>query len=1248
MTFSTSQSTPRTRFSLLSAVGLVACGLVLEVRGQAPAPYGLDQAAPLSAFLHGAMPRSTPATPGGGDFIMVEAFPNLRFTDPIDLKPEPGTNRLSIAERPGRLYAVENAPASTTKTLLLDIASKVQNTQDNGIMSFAFHPQFGQAGSPNRGYLYMYYMANGAPGGFFARLSRFTRADGATSFDPASEQILINQLDTHQWHGGGSVVFGPDGFLYLAFGDEGYQGTGSIASTQRIDDRLFGGVIRIDVDSNLARSHPIRRQPLPAGISYTQNYCIPNDNPFLSETGAFLEEFWCIGIRSPHRMSFDPVTGRLWEGDVGYARQEEINLIERGANYQWPYLEGVLPGFREKPTPLIGFDKTPYFYYDRDFGTCVIGGFVYRGKKFPSLLGRYIFGDNTFGTIHALSGPDNAPVPELLTALPPGALYSGLSSFGLDHDGEIYALKLGTTHSENGAVYKLENDGNPTPDGPPFLSYAGFFEDLATLAPRAGVIPYDLVQPFWSDGAIKRRWMAIPSDGLHNTAEEKITFSPQSPWVFPTGSVLIKHFDLPVDDLNPAITKRIETRLLVAGEDGIYYGLTYKWFEDGSDAVLLTEAESRDVQIRQVDGSFRTQSWYYPSRQQCMSCHTPNAGSVLGPNTHQLNGNFLYPTTGRTDNQLRTLNHLGIFSPALDESAIAGLPKAAPIADESATLEDRARTYLDANCAYCHQAGGSRGHFDARFSLPLSQTGLIDGIVDDNLGVSNARTISPKNLAQSLIHSRVNRIDEYAMPPLAKSVIDQKGAQLLERWIQSLPVSWEKWQTTTPGAGGAPGANLDGDAYDDLAEFALGTDPASGVAGASGLRLAVAADTVSASYRRPIGLPGLTYVVEASSDLLAWIDVPAGLTTVTQNSDGTETIDLAQPAAIPGLSATRGYLRLRFNLASPVAVSRTVPVGWSRTALHAGYQTFGASLLQPALFGGKVTAVNGAAGTLTLSSPLPPGLLSPDKPCFIEFVDGPAEGQRFDLDPAASTGNSIAALAAPTRNTLPALPANVTGSRITLRPHRTLGGLFDIARFAGALNPGGADQLHFFDGQAYSIYYALDLGSALPSQKRWALVGGSPSANQGLRIVAPGVGCFVRRAGASSLSVFVTGEVRANRFVQPLVQGSNLIAEGFPTVQSPNQRGLLASNGFLGASSPNNADRLYLWAGETGTGNAFYNTYFYLDLRPNAPLVHWTALTSSNLSSQSDTLLFPGDRAAFLTLKSTAKPAYSMAAPWSP
>jgi len=301
-----------------------------------------------------------------------DAFTNLSFTGPTCLVPDPRANRLFVGERGGRIFFFTNHPTAGQKTLFLDLSAVTQSESDCGLLGLAFHPEFGVAASTNRGFVYISYSYSPSPTatpGFdtlsYNRLSRFSVPDGASVAEPGSELVLINQFDRGFWHNGGAMFFGSDGFLYLSNGDEG-GANDSFANTQMITNGFFSGIFRIDVDMIPSRSHPIRRQirdrggvPIGWPPTFSANYFVPNDNPWQDPGGSVLEEFFAIGLRSPHRMTLDPPTGRIWLGDVGQVTQEEINLIQKGGNYQWAYFEGSAIGPKPQPASLIGTDSPP-------------------------------------------------------------------------------------------------------------------------------------------------------------------------------------------------------------------------------------------------------------------------------------------------------------------------------------------------------------------------------------------------------------------------------------------------------------------------------------------------------------------------------------------------------------------------------------------------------------------------------------------------------------------------------------------------------------------------------------------------------------------------------------------------------------------------------------------------------------------------------------------------------------------------
>ena len=313
------------------------------------------------------------------------------------------------------------------------------------------------------------------------------------------------------------------------------------------------------------------------------------------------------------------------------------------------------------------------------------------------------------------------------------------------------------------------------------LSETGLFTSLADLAPSPGVVPYTINSPLWSDGARKRRWIALPGG-------ERVGFRKAGEWTFPRGTVLVKHFELPVDESDPSAVRWLETRLLVVAGEGVGYGVTYRWRPDRSDADLLADGATDEVAIRSPRGT-RSQAWTYPGRDDCLKCHTGVAGFVLGPKARQLNGEYRYPATGVTDNQLRTWNYLGMFDPPLREAEIPGLDRLVAVGDVSAGLEHRVRSYLDANCMHCHRPGANiPAAFDARFDTPPAERKILDApTVSDSLGIDRPRIVAPGDPARSMLYQRMVQPARYKMPPLARNVVDAEAAAVIAEWIRGQP-----------------------------------------------------------------------------------------------------------------------------------------------------------------------------------------------------------------------------------------------------------------------------------------------------------------------------------------------------------------------------------------------------------------------------------------------------------------------------
>lgn len=667
---------------------------------------------------------------------LVRVLRGATVSAPVQMIPAPGdAARVYLVSQTGRIYVAGAVTESGGAEPWLDLTAGkgLEYGGEKGLLGLAFAPDFAQSGR-----LYVNYTRRQA-GKLQTVISRFTANVAASAPpSPASEQILLTVDQPYDNHNGGQLAFGPDGFLYIGLGDGGSAGDPQNAG-QRLDT-LLAKILRIDVGTTDA------------------SYRVPADNPFVGQAGR-RGEIWAYGLRNPWRFSFDPVTGALWAADVGQNAVEEIDLIARGKNYGWRITEGD-----RCYSPMTGCDRTglepPVFAYPQSEGKSVTGGFVYRGTALPSLQGTYVFGDYVAGSIWGLKADDGGTYRRTLL------VDSGLklSAFGLDGSGELYAVDYGA-----GAFYRFTaatGAGTGGADPPALLSATGCFDDVASRRLARGVVSYGVNAPLWSDGADKERGLSLPPGG-------RLGFTADGAWQVPSGTVLIKTFLLS--------GRPVETRLLLRTGDRIR-GFSYRWRDDLRDAELLPDARTETVS---------GQSWYYPSRSDCLVCHTDAAGQVLGLQTAQLNRAHDLFGTGHAQNQIEALGRLG-YAGGVPAGSADGLARFPDPGDAGAPLAARTRAYLSANCAHCHQPGGlAVGTIDLRPGLGLGATRTC-GVAPSqgDLGVPGALIVAPGEPARSTLLLRMQTTDPAVrMPNVATSVPDPAGTALLRDYIAALPMS---------------------------------------------------------------------------------------------------------------------------------------------------------------------------------------------------------------------------------------------------------------------------------------------------------------------------------------------------------------------------------------------------------------------------------------------------------------------------
>jgi uncharacterized repeat protein (TIGR03806 family) len=669
------------------------------------------------------------------------AFPNLpSFSAPVAMLQVPGdAARWFVVEQAGVVRVFANNAQTSTSSTFVDISGRVTSGGELGLLGMAFHPSF-----PANPRVYLSY-TGGSP--LASRISEFTTSDGGLTLDPNSERILLTINQPESNHNGGGIAFGQDGFLYIGIGDggggndqHGMIGNGQLLTT------LLGKMLRIDVTPTTGYGIPGR------GNANDPNRNPFADNPLCGTNGTGPQscpEIYASGFRNPWRWSFDRQTGQLWVGDVGQNEIEEIDRVVRGGNYGWRCFEGT-----RNTTMTCGSENLPYLppvaQYTHGSGFSVTGGYVYRGSAIAGLAGRYVFAD--FGGRIWHIANDTPPTLSVTSGFDSNLQ---ISSFGEGNDGELYVVNY------SGTLHRLTGSGGSGGGVATQLSATGCVNASNATQPAAGLIPYAPIAAFWSDGAAKERWLALPNG-------QNITVGSDGDWDFPAGSVLVKNFRLG--------TQLIETRLFMRHPDGAWAGYSYEWNDQQTDATLVVGEKQKSVM---------GQTWVFPSDAQCLQCHTAGAGRSLGLENRQLAHNITYPQTGRNAHQLVTLNFINTLTPALTNPAgIVPYPNPAG----TGTLTERARAYLHTNCAQCHRPnGGTPSNMDLRYATPLNMTNACDAAPQaGDLGIANARLIAPGASARSVAVARMNRRDANAMPPVASTVVDAAGVSLIQQWVDSL------------------------------------------------------------------------------------------------------------------------------------------------------------------------------------------------------------------------------------------------------------------------------------------------------------------------------------------------------------------------------------------------------------------------------------------------------------------------------
>lgn len=799
-------------------------------------PYGIDKRIEVTTSTVKGSPE--PPLP----YRVVKAFPGLHVDGPLIVRRQPDTNLLLVLQnhkqrQPTQLVrfpqpkagehlsgwaepddADFKAPPPQDKNAkpVVDPRLEVMLEFDGLCYDLCFHPKFAENG-------YVYFGWNGPQNPKdgekkFCCISRYTMdRKPPYAIDPASEKRIL-KWDSNG-HNGHACVFGHDGMLYITTGD----GTSDSDDDNVGQDMttLLAKVLRIDVDN-------VSEEDAKAGRAYS----VPKDNPFTSLAGA-RPETWAYGLRNPWRMAVDEKTGHLWVTQNGQDLYEQTYFVRKGDNYGWSVTEGSAPFYLERkrgPTPIV----PPTTEHSHAEARSLTGGVVYHGKKLPDLVGAYVYGDYSTGKIWAVRHDGE----KVVKAWEIADTECGLTGFGLDADGELLICdyRVGV-----GGLYRFEPIPQPKPSDPPStfprtVSASGLFQPGKGHTVMPGLIPYTVNSPLWSDGTYKERFIALPP------GTDKIKYSPNRSWDFPDETVLVKSFAIETQAGDPKSRKWIETRFMVKQQNE-WVGYTYEWNDAQTDATLVgLKGADREFTIADAADTTKTrkQAWHYPSRAECMICHSRAATYVLGISSMQLNCEMDYGlhsaqgASGVRDNQLRTLAHLGLIpiepnnelhegvvkaaqargldakeaeahwiatrrgggrqrpmpvKPAEVDLAHEMLPAFVDPADKSAPIEMRARSYLQSNCAHCHvEAGGGNAQFTIAFYTPTADTRMV-GVkpVHTNFGIAEAKIVVPGEPEKSLLLHRTAMRGRGQMPPIASAQIDPVAVEVLREWIAKMP-----------------------------------------------------------------------------------------------------------------------------------------------------------------------------------------------------------------------------------------------------------------------------------------------------------------------------------------------------------------------------------------------------------------------------------------------------------------------------
>lgn len=687
-------------------------------------------------------------------YTIERVFPAISFQQPCEMAVVPGTNRIAVIEVKGKILTFENRPDVGPDNVAEMIDVTKLDPKFYRAYGIAFHPKFAE----NRTVFLSYVLKPRDPEG--SRVSRFKMSSlDPPTIDPKSEEVILTWVSGG--HNGAHLQFGPDGYLYISTGDSGESFPPDGYNTGQDVTELAASILRIDVDH------------ADAG----KKYRVPADNPFVELAGA-RGEVWAYGVRNPWKMCFDPVDGSLWVADVGWELWEMIYHVVRGGNYGWSLMEARQPVHTERargPTPIL----PPTVEHDHSESRSITGGYFSQTDRLPELKGAYVYGDYVTGIVWALRHEgEKITWRETLVDTP-----LQIVAFGLDQTGDVLLLDYA------GAIFRLIPNPRKTVNTafPQRLSETGLFASTKDHTPAPGVIPYSVNAEPWADGTTAERFVALPETSQLDLWEKTDVQLGMiaGEWKFPDGGVLAKTVSIELEHGNAASRRRIETQVLHYDVD-TWRAYNFIWNDEQTDAELAgPDGSDRAFKIRDASspGGERQQTWHHAGRLSCILCHTTRAGSIHGFRIPQLARQHDYGNGVRAE-QLATLDHLGLFAKPLKEDRT---PWCNPY-DESQLLDQRARTYLQVNCAHCHRrGGGGSSPFDIQITTPLEKSTLIGTRpTQGTFNIHHAAIVAPGDPYKSVLYYRMMKLGSGRMPQFGSRMVDDRGTNLIRLWIESL------------------------------------------------------------------------------------------------------------------------------------------------------------------------------------------------------------------------------------------------------------------------------------------------------------------------------------------------------------------------------------------------------------------------------------------------------------------------------